>query len=282
MPIRDLLVGPTEQEVLNNLINNAITPNGLRNLIKNYAETAYNLFSQGLNQISQTNKDIAFNESINQGNIDIVKLLIDDPLYSANISDEAVICAAYHGYIDIKNSLLRNRNDITATNEAEIYEHFRSSQVLIESLGRLMNTCTNEQVIEKANEFNLWHGISTNRKEDIFIEAVENGNSDLVSQLLDLGLNVRSNSNKAIKQSAYHGQIEMIKLLIDRGADLHAGNEMALINAATRRTDQFETVQLLVERGARVSEVDWRNDWKNVRQRNKTYLLANGAHIGIN
>ena len=54
--------------------------------------------------------------------------------------------------------------------------------------------------------------------------------------------------DKALRLAALTGQLEMVKLLLDRGANIHAVNERALWNA--RRNGHAAVVALLLERGA--------------------------------
>jgi len=60
--------------------------------------------------------------------------------------------------------------------------------------------------------------------------------------------------NKFLRNAADNGHTEVVKLLLEQGADVHAGYDYALRKAAMH--DHTEVVKLLLEQGADVHAID--------------------------
>jgi hypothetical protein len=84
--------------------------------------------------------------------------------------------------------------------------------------------------------------------ENQLIEAAENGHKETVALLLDKGADIHARYDLALVGAAENGHKETVALLLDRGADIHAHNEWTLHWAA--QNGQTETVALLLDRGA--------------------------------
>ncbi len=94
-----------------------------------------------------------------------------------------------------------------------------------------------------------------------FIEAAKSGNFAEVEKMLKAGFDINSqnqNGHTALLRTAGDGPTEMVRLLIDRGAEVNPGRDDAkrsgtpLIWAA--QGDKPETAELLIERGAKIEE----------------------------
>ena len=88
------------------------------------------------------------------------------------------------------------------------------------------------------------------------IEAASEGNAETVNLLLDRGADINAGDDRALTKAARKGQTEVVILLLDRGADIHADDDMALRVAANN--GHTETVNLLLNRGADIHAAD---DW---------------------
>ncbi len=82
--------------------------------------------------------------------------------------------------------------------------------------------------------------------------AAEKGYSEIVKLLIEAGADVTANNNYAIKKAAANGYIEVVELLIEAGADVTANNNYAIKKAAAN--GYIEVVELLIEAGADVNE----------------------------
>ena len=66
--------------------------------------------------------------------------------------------------------------------------------------------------------------------------------------LLDRGADIHALDDIALRYAAFYRRAETVKLLLDRGADIHAMNDSALDSAAY--FGYLEIVKLLLDRGA--------------------------------
>lgn len=83
--------------------------------------------------------------------------------------------------------------------------------------------------------------------------ASENGNTEIIKLLLNRGADIHTENDFVLRiASAVDGNTEAVRLLLDRGADVHSSE--ALIQAAIGNSDNqdanIETVRLLLDRGA--------------------------------
>ena len=102
-----------------------------------------------------------------------------------------------------------------------------------------------------------------------FIWACEYGRRDVVGFLIDRGVNLRAGENTgqtALHLAAHHGQLEIVKLLLARGALLEAKNcyggtvlgqaTWSCINSGLD-ADYAPVIKALLEAGADVREADY-------------------------
>jgi len=78
------------------------------------------------------------------------------------------------------------------------------------------------------------------------IQAAGNGDTDLVEILLDQGADIHAASECALRRATDNGHTGTVALLLDRGANIHAVNDIALRSAA--KNGNPETVGLLLSR----------------------------------
>jgi ankyrin repeat protein len=85
--------------------------------------------------------------------------------------------------------------------------------------------------------------------------ASEGGDLDEVKSLITKGADVNSNYGRALKNASRDGRLETVKYLIEQGADVNISEEHRVINAidyaATR--GHLDVVKVLVENGADVN-----------------------------
>jgi len=93
-----------------------------------------------------------------------------------------------------------------------------------------------------------------------YLEAVEKGDIKKVTALLDAGLDVNtiSENDGALKKAVKENHIEIVRLLIERGADVNQkdgyfSNELPLV--AAFKEENKEAVQILIDAGAAISDV---------------------------
>ena len=86
--------------------------------------------------------------------------------------------------------------------------------------------------------------------ENSLIVASRNGRLDVVRLLLDHGANVHANDDQALRFAAYNGHLNVVRLLLDRGANIHARDDNALRSADDHCHQDI--VRLLLSRGANI------------------------------
>ncbi len=84
-----------------------------------------------------------------------------------------------------------------------------------------------------------------NNKNDLLEYAAGYGNLELVKYLIENGANVNADENEALRRAAEKGNLEILKYLVENGANI---SDLALIRAAIY--GQLEIVKYLVENGA--------------------------------
>ena len=78
--------------------------------------------------------------------------------------------------------------------------------------------------------------------------SAKHGDIEVVRLLLDRGADIHAKDDEALRWSAFYGHVEVVRLLLDRGADIHAGVDASLQWSA--ENGHVEVVRLLLDRGA--------------------------------
>ncbi|KAJ3281874.1 hypothetical protein HK104_011223 [Borealophlyctis nickersoniae] len=92
------------------------------------------------------------------------------------------------------------------------------------------------------------------RKEECWRWAVKSGHVEVVKWCLESGgLDVHIRNDWALRRAARDGYLELVKLLLEKGADPHAEYEEALSGAAA--SAHLEVVRLLLEKESNIMAV---------------------------
>jgi len=91
----------------------------------------------------------------------------------------------------------------------------------------------------------------------VLFYASQQGYLELVESMLDnVKVNIHVDHDHALRDGAKYGQLAVVKLLLNRGADVHANNDKALISAVKyshrlhHEDDALAVVELLLAQGA--------------------------------
>lgn len=126
-----------------------------------------------------------------------------------------------------------------------------------------------------------------------FYMAMYEGNVKKVTKLLNEGEDINQNStvNAPIVYAAGHGQFDIVRLLIERGANVNAqsstpnGSYTTLMHAIRRRNDDI--ARLLIEKGANLNAIDAEGlsalGWAAIKDNDPmiNLLIDRGADIDI-
>ena len=112
--------------------------------------------------------------------------------------------------------------------------------------------------------------------------AAEKGDIDMVKFLVEKGADINANDGLALFLAANIGNYDMVKYLVEKGADIHACNDSALCCAA--ENGSLDVLKFLVEKGADInangSVLAWAVYSKNLDM--IEYLVEQGADISAN
>lgn len=92
---------------------------------------------------------------------------------------------------------------------------------------------------------------SSNDLHELFMDAVVVGNLQEVKLLVGKGADVRANNDNAIVCASACGNVEVVRYLVGQGADVRGDDNGALRYAAL--TGNLEIVKFLVDKGAPIT-----------------------------
>ena len=81
--------------------------------------------------------------------------------------------------------------------------------------------------------------------------SAENGHIDMVKYLVENGADIHAQNDESLRLSAKNGHLGVVKYLVENGADVHADDDCALYLSACN--GHLEVVRLLLENGAKQS-----------------------------
>ncbi|KAJ7167380.1 hypothetical protein C8R43DRAFT_1121809 [Mycena crocata] len=110
--------------------------------------------------------------------------------------------------------------------------------------------------------------------------ASKYGHIPIVKLLLERGADIHAGDEAALQEAALRGKLEVVRLLLENGADIHAGDDAAVQGAVS--WGQLEVVRLLLEKGADIHAGDdaalqIAAEWGQLGF--VRFLLENGADI---
>lgn len=163
-------------------------------------------------------KNTDFIKYAKNGNLDIIKLFFN---YNIKIDDatmnQSLNMAAKKGHLEMVKLLIEKDACISKTTlwYGAKNGHLEIVKYLIE----------NEEI----------------DMEDAFVEAIENGHLDVVSFLIEKGVDIYADDNSALLAGVIGERLEIIKLLISKGASAKKTLKLAII------WDKIKVVKFLIE-----------------------------------
>jgi ankyrin repeat protein len=102
-----------------------------------------------------------------------------------------------------------------------------------------------------------------NELNQALMSASAYGRLDIVRELLDRGADIHTHSEQSLLEAIWNGHLNVVRELIDRGADIHVQNDKPLLYASDN--DQVVIVRELLIRGADISRL--RQEKQQIYQR---------------
>ena len=227
-------------------------------------------------------------------NIDIIKLLLKHGSVDVDADNgNAIRWAVRDGHTEVVKLLIDAGADAKKINDidfrwmrhkgyADTIELLRSRMdesfyPTLEAAGDVLRPRSQDQVIGDLAK------LDQKEQDRALVKASRMGQAELVKFILDAGANVHAGDDEALRGASANGRTEVVKLLLDRGADVHAGGDYALQWASAN--GRTEVVKLLLDAGADVHAKDGealRLASKNGHTEVVKLLLDKGANVHAN
>ena len=88
----------------------------------------------------------------------------------------------------------------------------------------------------------------------LFLTASKKGHLEIVKLLIQNGADIHAENDYALRWASQEGHIEVVTFLIQNGADIHAENEYAL--RWSSENGHLEIVKILIQKGADIHAND--------------------------
>ena len=102
------------------------------------------------------------------------------------------------------------------------------------------------------SKFLIEKKIDMKKNNYALILAAKNGNLEKVRYLVKKGADINAENNESLRWSAINGHLEVVKYLIKKGADINAENNYAL--KWSSYYGHLEVVKYLLKKGADIKE----------------------------
>jgi ankyrin repeat protein len=197
------------------------------------------------------------------GHIGVVKLLLENGADLHAYDDYALCMSAAKGHLDVVELLLDEGADIYADGCAPLkssarYGHLDIVKILLEEARINAKTNKNNMTLEayinegdegiEGYEFlKPRHSILTDCGNALTYAAF-NGHFDIVQYLVENGADIHFGNDMALQWSSEKGEIDIVRYLLKKGARIHANDEFALKTAVKNKN--IELIKLLLEFGA--------------------------------
>jgi ankyrin repeat protein len=218
------------------------------------------------NALPSTNErhiNMAFLIASKKGNLEIVRLLLENGADVHVENDDALRLASQEGHLEMVRLLLEKGVNVNAKyghalRAASAAGHLEIVKLLIEN-GAKVNAKEDEALREasrsghfKIVKLLIENGAKVNAFDDVALRvASKKGYLEIAQLLLENGADVNANGGQALSDASENGYLEIVRLLIEKGANVNANDNEALLRASGN--EHWEIVRLLLENGANVN-----------------------------
>ncbi|AKI80641.1 putative ankyrin repeat protein [Acanthamoeba polyphaga mimivirus] len=105
----------------------------------------------------------------------------------------------------------------------------------------------------KNNNHNIFDklAITINSLNSQLVNNCKTGNLNMVKYLIDLGADIKSDNNSAVIYASKNGHLEVVEYLVSQGANIRANKDLAVRWAF--RKGHIEVVEFLISQGAKLN-----------------------------
>ena len=123
----------------------------------------------------------------------------------------------------------------------------RSWDLLTVQIGELFNGKKVVYDLHQGMESRLWEN-EFEKENSALKSASEHGNLEVVKYLVEQGADIHEEDDMVLQLASENGHRKVVEYLIEKGANIHANNDWALMVAS--RDGHLDVVEYLVESGA--------------------------------
>ncbi|PVZ97362.1 hypothetical protein BB558_006656 [Smittium angustum] len=235
---------------------------------------------------------IALKNAIENGQIDILKYIVEKGTDINAANQECLIIACEKGQIDILKYLIEKGADVHAASKGCLNSVIENGQIdilkyLIEKGADvhavddyyLGIACAKDHL--SLVEYLFKNGANIRTDNDYALRwASSKGHINFVKYLIENGADVHAYDNNSLKKACENGHLNVFKYLIQKGADIHAENDYSFRIACAK--DNLSLVECLVKNGANIrADSDYALRWASSKGHINfvKYLIENGADV---
>ena len=179
--------------------------------------------------------------------------------FHTTMEGECIAAAVSHGHLEVVKLLLENGAEgEPALRLAATHHHFEIVKLLLENgndggsaLQQAVDWCDLE-----GTKFLLENGVNVNLEEDgktALEYATSRGHVEVVRLLLDHGADINAQGGAALLQAVLHHHLEVVKLLLNHGAEVNVRGRDYCTTPLQLAIYHVEIIKLLLENGADVN-----------------------------
>ena len=225
-------------------------------------------------------EDTALHIAAQKGNLDIVKMLVENgadlnAIYKANSGLSPLCIAILNYHIEVVEYLIGMGADVNYINE-------NHSASVIQSAVKCGNYEVFCLVVDKLSVECDW--------TEVLISAIRGGNLDILKYIVEKkGAKVNEESKWGIyplevaANNKYHSNriknpVEIVRYLVDQGADLNKINKGNVFEWAMQKSDEA-TIEYMIEKGVNIVIAAQEDDWTPVAMALDNNNFAAARHL---
>jgi len=244
--------------------------------------------------IDLNTKNEALLKASENGNLEVVKFLVENETNIRAYNDFSIKLASTNGHTEIVKFLVENGANIHSDNDYSIRiasenGHLNIVKYLIKKGANIH--AKDDEALRRASrnghlnvvEYLVNSGANVNAEDDKALRwASEYGHLDVVQFLVTSGANIHASNDEALRRASVKGHLNVVKYLIKKGANINASNDEALRWASVN--GHLNIVEFLVNSGANIhAKDDEALEWASSRGHYQVvkYLIKHGANVNI-